>query len=474
MERDDQEYKFTYILDPFESKVANLHSYECVEMAVNACPSGSLQSFPLGVAFNLMENTYKKAKNHPLNIEFTWGTRTSAPKFSYAESGEIDHVGNDMETSILYNNTRYNLISLQLAKPTHNSWIIPPTLEVSKLDNKEDIIATYQLDTFSTNGDTDAKYIILVNSILRQNSITTAPTYLMNFANGVSSESSLADVFPYDADIDYVYYVTCIAGNTLTEHYKNVLVIINTEGLLVGSNIMDQIKMNYNKSSLGDYPEYIPVANFSVSSRKSNVSSLEGFATAAVTPGNRGGSRPPPVSTEAAFNSMKCVPFDPERNLTKDGSIVIDTSSGVPFTLNADMSVGQKMNILKLLKNADGTRTFTDAHLTTLTTPEAIDSTYESILPETSRKTAKNQFTLKHTGTIPFTQVEQMFATICGITCIFILVMVFLNVIASISSNSKWYEMAFTVIEFFVFNLGLFIGGFVVGYFTLPSSCPST
>ena len=419
-----------------------------------------------------MENSYKKAKNHPLNIEFIWGRRTTAPSFSYAGSGELDQTVNDTQTSINYNNIRYNLVSLQLAQPTHNSWIVPDTLEVTKLNNKEDIIATYQLDTFSMNGDNDAKYIILVNPILRQDSISTGPTYLTNLANGVSSASSLETVFPYDSNIEYVYYTTCIPGNTLTEKYKNVLVIINTEGLLVGSSIMNKIKTIYNKSSLGDYPSYIPLANFSVSSRKSNVSGLEGFANASVTTGTGGGNTANPASTEAAYNSMKCVSFDPETDLTKDGSIVIDTSSGVPFKLNATMSSGQKLNILKLLKKADGTRMFTDAKLASLTKPDEINSTYESILPDTSRQTAKNQFTLTHTGTIPFNKIEQIFAALCGIACIIILVILFLNVVGSVTSTSSNWEFGWKIFQFLITSVGFFIGGFVVGYFTLPSSCP--
>jgi hypothetical protein len=430
-----------------------------------------------------MQDSYRNAGKHPLNINFVWGTRTTAPNFSYAGSGEIDHIVNDMDSYILYNNIRFNLASVQLTSPTHNSWIVPATLEVTKLNNREDIIATYQLDTFSSNGDKDPKYIILVNPILRKDSPMGSPTYLSNLANGVASSVSLEELFPYDSNKDYAYYTTCIPGDTLNDNYKNILVILNTEGLLVSTDIMSRIKENYNKSTPGDYALYIPLANFSVSPSKSMVSGLEAFTNASVTtgkntPGNNtpGNSNPATDTTYTgvkSYNSMKCVPFDPERNLTKNGDIVIDTATGTPYTLNSEMNTGEQLNILKLLTKPDGSRMFPDDQLAVLTNPEEINSLYQSILPDTSRQTIKKQFTIEHTGTIQFTTIEQVFAAICGIACLVIVVLLFISFMGILSNKaSPISDKILDFLKYIVLGAGMFIGGFITGFYTLPAKCP--
>jgi len=443
-------------------------------MASNSCPTGSLQGFPLPAGFNISSSTYKDAANHPLNISFTWGTRANIPNFTYSGSGEVDHVVNDTGTSLTYNNSLYTLGSIQLTSPTHNAWLVPSTLEVTKINNVEDVIMTYQLDTFTQVGANDPKYIILVNPILRIDSAIGNPVYLTNLANATASPVTLEGLFPYRSGKNYVYYTTCVPGASLQDTYKNILVILNTQGTLVSSSLMTNIKTKYNSFSQGNYPNYIPLATFSIpSSTTSHVTSLEGFQSST----SAGVSNPAtavtvtPPSTTTAFNSMKCVPFDPEKNLTKDGTIVIDTASGTPFMLNPDITAEKKRDILGALTNLDGSPKYPNA--AGLSDEDATNK-YLQILPDTARRTRKSEFTTTHTGTIPFTNVEKTLAAFCGIIGIVILILLFINFLGLVKGNQTLVTDAWPFIEFFVFNVGLFIAGFIVGYFTLPASCPGS
>ena len=464
-------------------------------MAVNACPSDGLQSFPVDVGFALTKLSYQDANNQPLNIQFHWGTRTNAPVFSSAESGIIDHVENDIGTTITYNNKLYNLGSLQFTSPTHNRWIIPPESGPTKADNQEDIIFTYEIDTFAKSNDTDPKYLILVNPILRSNNLVKDPQYLINLGNRNASPVTLEGLFPYTTGNNYVYYTTCVPGNTLQSHYKNVLVLLNTSGMPVSTDLMVKIKQIYNSASRDKYPMYIPLANFSVKSsvisKVTGLTTMEGFQSTLGTltnpisiqgsaqgldqgldQGSAQGSAQASTGLQS-YNAMKCVPFDPERNLTKDGAIVIDTTKGVPFTLDPDTNPNTMRNVLAALTNPNGSPRFPNA--AGLSDEEA-RKLYLQILPDTARNIRKNKFSLEHKGTIPFTSVESTLITFCAIVILIIIILLVINFMGKIKGNqssvSSAWERVWPFIEFFVFNIGLFIGGFFVGYFTLPASCP--
>ena len=445
-------------------------------MASNTCPDNSIQSFPAKAGFvlddTIQNSTYKKAKDHPLNIKFTWGVRSSAPSFSYANSGEIDHIVNDTSTTIDYNGIGYTLGSVQFTQPTHNAWLVPTTLEVTKADNLEDIILTYQVNTFTQASIDDPSYIILVNPILRMNSTLGSPLYLTNLANSVPGPVTLEGLFPYHSGKDYVYYTTCVPGNTIQENYKNILVILNTAGSLVSNGLMTSIKNMYSKFSQGDYPSYIPLATFKIPplSSMSKVTRIEGFSTegAVVHPTNAsktGESN----STVKSHNSMKCVPFDPEKNLTKDGAIVIDTTTGTPFTLNENITPARMRDILGSLKNMDGLFTYPNAAGLSDDDARAL---YLQILPDTARTISKNSFTSSHTGVIPFTKVEKVLATFCAIICVVIIVLLFITATGMVQNDSSLLSKVWPFIELVVLNIGLFVGGFILGYFTMPAKCP--
>lgn len=465
-------------------------------MSVNMCPSDGLQSFPVDVGFALTKLSYTDATNEPLNIQFQWGKRTNPPAFSSAESGIIDHVENDIGTTITYNNQLFNLGSVQLTSPTHNRWIIPSESSPTKASNLEDIIFTYEIDTFAKSNDTDPKYLILVNPILRSNDPVEDPQYFTNFGNEAGTPVSLEGLFPYVSGNNYVYYTTCVPGNTLQSHYKNILVLLNTSGMPVSDSLMVKIKQIYNKASRDNYPMYIPLGNFSVKSsvisKVTGLTTMEGFQSTLGTvttptsgsprsttsgspqsttsgPTTRASGSPAPSMGLQSYNAMKCVPFDPERNLTKDGAIVIDTTKGIPFTLDPDTSANTMRNVLGALTNADGSLRYPNAD--GLSDEEA-KAKYLQILPDNARNIRKNKFSMEHKGTIPFTSVENTLIAFCAIVMLIIIILLGINFMGKIKGSTDWLSNIWPLIEFFVFNIGLFVGGFFVGYFTLPASCP--
>jgi hypothetical protein len=459
-------------------------------MAVNTCPSYGLQSFPVDVGFALVESSYKDAKNIPLKIQFQWGTRTSAPVFSSAKSGVIDHVQNDVETTIQYNNKLYNLGSVQITSPTHNRWIVPVNEELTKADNLEDIVITYEIDTFSKSKDTDPKYIILVNPILRTNDTVKDPQYLVNLANGTASSVTLAPLFPYTSGTNYVYYTTCVPGNTLQSHYKNILVLLNPGGILVSSSLMTSIKKLYNSFSEGNYPVYVPLGNFtvksSVISKVTGLTTMEGFqnmlgavSNPSSNPQHDTGQAEAPVKvpppTTQSYNSMKCVQFDPERNLTKNGSIVIDTSTGVPFKLDPNTSVDTMRKVLGALKDSGGNVMYPNA--ASLTDKDA-RAKYLSILPDTARTNSKNFYSFTRTGKYSFTSVEKTLTAFCAIIMLIIIGLICFSFFSNINSITEQRKKDIWLwiwwfIELIGLNVGLFIAGFFIGIYTLPASCPS-
>jgi hypothetical protein len=402
-------------------------------MSINKCPLGNLQSFPVKAGFTVTDTTFTQANQKPLDITFKWGTRRTAPNFSYATSGIIDHTQNENATSLMYNGVMYTLASVQLTAPSHNSWLTPRSLEVSKLDNNEDIMVTFQRDMYAPASETDPYIIILVNPILRNRSQDGNPLYLANMANQMASPVTLETIFPYASTNTYAYYTTCVNGITTQDPYKNILVLLNVNGMIVSDNLMIKIKDMYNKFSEGDYPTYVPPGNFNTrSNTKDSIKGLrEGFQTASYyNPGAPNESS----SVSGRYTVDKCVPFDPETQVDKDGVIVLNRDNGQPIKTVID-----------------------------------------------TRNMAKSDWKDVHKGVIPVSMVEQTFIyVVVGITGL-VIVFGFLFFITNLSGasggpgkNLGFFDVLLTASTSFLFPLAIFIMGFFVGMFTLPASCQDT
>ena len=395
-------------------------------MSINKCPPGRLYSFPIDIKLSVTSDTYTSAKKIPLNIQFNWGQRTTAPNFSYGGAGIIDHTQSDYSTTVTYNGSLYTLGPVQLAAPSHNNWLIPKTLDATKLDNKEDVIITFQRDMYATKSETDPAIIILVNPILRNVSQNGNPVYLTNMANGVGSPVTLESLYPYISTNDYAYYTTCVDGITSQDPFKNILVLLNVQGTLVSANLMGKIKDMYNKSSQGDYPQYIPLPNFRTQNDpKQPVMTLrEGFQSASVTTGNTGNSRNAGSPANSRYTVEKCVPFDPETQVNSDGTIVL--KDGQPQTL-------------------------------------------QSIID--ARTSAKTQWiNTNHPGKYRLSDIEKGFVyTFVGVVGLILIASIFYFVMTETVQN-----VVGIVLNQIIIGIGCLIGGFFIGYYTMPADCPAS
>lgn len=406
-------------------------------MSINKCPLGNLQSFPVKAGFSVTDTTFTKAKEKPMNIQFNWGTRTTAPNFSYANSGIFDHTQNDYQTTLMYNGTLYTLASAQLTKPSHNNWLRPDSLEVGKLDNLEDIMLTFQRDMYAPASSTDPAIIILVNPILRNSSQNGNPLYLANFGNQVASPVTLESVFPWITTSSYAYYTTCVNGLTSRDPYKNILVLLNVSGMMVSTELMTKIKEMYNKFSEGDYPEYVPPGNFRTQSNPNDSIKdvREGFQSATMT----GPAAPTTTSgsggSSRGYKVEKCVRFDPEQ-VGPDGVITLDAA-------------GQPLTTIKASREAEK-----KIWLGTMSSP----------------------------GSVSLTSVEKgivySFVVICIGVIILGAIFTFFYVnketggmdLTQTFSNalSKYKSIGYSSIQ----ALALFIFGFAIGMSTIPATCP--
>ena len=396
-------------------------------MSINKCPIGSLQSFPVPPNFQVTDETYTQAKQIPLNVQFTWGTRSSAPNFLYAGAGVIDHTAADYGTSLKYNGSLYTLASVQFTAPSHTNWLTPQTLEVTKSDNKEDVMMTFQRDMYAPDSATDPVIIILVNPVLRNSSQNGNPLYLTNMANGIAAPVTLESIFPYISENTYVYYTTCVNGLTAQDPYKNILVLLNADGMIVSANLMEKIQAMYNKFSTGPYPGYVPPGNFNTQTNpKSAIMGIkEGFQTASFyNPGGPnplvGGSAP-----TSRYTVEKCVPFDPETQVDADGVITLAGEDG------------------QTIQTVNGARNLAKA------TWFAVGDT-------------------SHKGYVSLTQVEQSFVyLLVAIICIAALGGIF----AFATKISSIQDLALKMTSTGFIGAGCFIAGFLVGVLTFPADC---
>ena len=399
-------------------------------MPMNECPLGNLQSFPVKAGFTVTDTTFKSAKEKPMNMKFNWGTRTTAPNFSYANSGIFDHTQNDYLTTLTYNGTLYTLASAQLTKPSHNNWLRPDSLEVSKVDNVEDIMLTFQRDMYAPASSTDPAIIIIVNPILRTTTQNANPLYLANFGNQVASPATLESIFPWVTSNTYAYYITCVNGLTSYDPYKNILVLLNVSGMIVSAQLMTRIKDMYNRFSEGEYPEYVPPGNFMTESNPNDSikSVREGFQTAGPAippppPGSSGGSG------SGGYKVEKCFRFDPEM-VRADGTIVLDAA-------------GKPLKDIELRRDAEK-----KIWLGTMSTP----------------------------GSVSLTSVEKgivySFVALCIIAIIFGGVLAFLYTKQYTEIYNRVLPGARSIGYFSVQGLALFIFGFGIGMSAIPATCP--
>ena len=289
-----------------------------------SCSPGTLQSFPVNLSITVNPQVYTGVLE-PLNFEFQWSSRSTAPQFVSSQNGTLDE---PTTTSIRYSGTTYNLVSVQITDPTHKSWISSSS---ARAQNFEDIILTFSSGLDLTDG--VSEYITIIVPILR---VPSGPNvYLEALGTTSTGTISLKSVVPSAVNSMFAYYSTCATGT-------NFLNIVAVDGLPVTNTTMVRIKTVYNNmnaSSLQTYGPYInPITSVYAQSTAHIIASPPEFnmhvgmtqnilapSTATATPSVTA------EKVEEATDAYKCVPFDPDTQIL-DGKIVIDSSSGTPLS----------------------------------------------------------------------------------------------------------------------------------------------
>jgi hypothetical protein len=233
-----------------------------------------------------------------------WGTRTTPPVFlkQATSGGTIDE--KDGSTTLRYNTNTYNLISVQIAKATHTSWLVPTK---SQPDNKEDLIFIF------TSSAADPRILMIVVPIIRTGRARTDPLYLT--ALGATTEAdagkgpfSLEDCLPLR---DYIKYTSCLNGYSTDAPTANAVMYVDVSGISVSPTLMDGIKRN-----LGfDFPT--PVSYFMNKFSGSKIMTAETIGKV-VSISSPFVTYEPPIVAEASTDNYKCMPLDMAQIQTSD------------------------------------------------------------------------------------------------------------------------------------------------------------
>jgi hypothetical protein len=293
-----------------------------------ACPTDGLQSFPVAInGFNPSHETYNSIIE-PLNFSVNWGTGTDTPEFSEAasvQSGELYH-SSFSSTTIEYNSAKYSLLSVQITKNTHSNWLSLRTSEAINTNNQEDIILTF-INTVNSS----PTFLILVNPIIRIDRPIVSSAFLTAFANQTSASVGPDSLFPNNSKHQYAYYMTCSVLPSLGA--INTLVVIDVQGILVWTNIINAIKSKYNTQRNDVFPEYVSPYNSLFSATPTTIKNQMMFTSKVLVSKGYSSSlqTPPKPLQEVVTDSYKCVPFNPETDVS-GGALYIDSTTGTPMT----------------------------------------------------------------------------------------------------------------------------------------------
>jgi hypothetical protein len=298
------------------------------------CPELSLKSFPVNIQGFTPDKTFYDTIKEPLTLKFTWKYTNEVPHFSTSanvNSGQISHSSID-NTTLLYENRNYSLVSLQLTVPTHNKWLALTATDATTVNNLEDVILTFTCESIPGDTAKPPQYIILVNPIIR----TTNPRVSSSFLTSLATQQNLNgnigvdSLFPNNNSNQYAYYTTCAQGITSGSDYQNVLVVVNVQGLLVWADYMDNIKSIYTAQKTNSYPLYDPIYYGLFSSTiytfrdridmSNRVKVSYGYGSSSYVPSI-------PVEQETVTDAYKCVPLNPETQIN-GSALKVDSSTG--------------------------------------------------------------------------------------------------------------------------------------------------
>ena len=299
---------------------------------MSTCSSTSIQSFPVGLSSIVPTAELYTSVLQPLLFDFEWGTRTTNPQFEDGQNGMI----NEPNRSILrYNGLSYDLESVQITSPTHQTWI---TSRSSSTNNQEDIILTF---SYTNLGSNRSEYIIIVVPILRVPETTNSPYFNAFATPNPPSQISISSVIPSGSSTLFAVYSTCFNGTGLGTPNQNVLNIIAVNGLNVTDLTMVRIKASFTQLQSGGtvrpYSGYVAPLGLSISTQLRTISTDSDFRLRVTVTKN---ILVPPRRDESnngdpreeTVDAYKCVPFDPDKQMI-NGKIRVDPNTGTPLNI---------------------------------------------------------------------------------------------------------------------------------------------
>ncbi len=317
------------------------------------CPATSVTSFPVKLGLAVTDTHYESVEE-PIAVDFQWSERTTPPTFLSpgTQDAAIDEVGgaNMTRMTLRFMEASYTIMRVELAAATHTDWILPAT---SRANNKEDLIITFE----TTNDLVQYKYLIFVVPLLRS-SIAVDPSYLRGLADPTAQGPfKLRHCFPSDSGSRFAMYSTCLDGYGGNAKVQNVNVFVSISGVPITNQLATDMLGRYS-SSATTFPLVSPPF----------LTRFQGGQRTLIRQGTRGptqtvgkqtiGDNSAPFTTyvitsrhildfanmgktfrdsnkivrETPIDAYKCVPFDPDKQVSADGKIRVDLDSGAILT----------------------------------------------------------------------------------------------------------------------------------------------
>jgi hypothetical protein len=309
------------------------------EMA-GVCPTTSIQTFPntLQVAsLNAAFYTQDPAQYLQTQIVFQWAQQRTPPIFQNSLLGVFQPF--DGLNTLRYNNMTYTLRKLQMAQPTHQSWILPQS---ERANNQEDIVFTFEAPTDTGTTPSPAQIIIAV-PILRNPTVTTTDPNFFKAMGPLGSfdltkATSLGDFFP-------AARTTTILSNSLHAHYtvcsqaKDIMVIVQVYGIRISDSVMTIVKESFNNVNgiTGQFGKYEPLTGviFPATPGTFDEPIFRRVVKYGYNLGEVTQTQPAPnldTTKVESVDAYKCVPFDPDTQVDENGKIRIDTANGTLYS----------------------------------------------------------------------------------------------------------------------------------------------
>ena len=287
----------------------------------------NITSFPLVFTGTPTAELYNSVVQ-PYSIEFQWASRSVSPSFltgavkNIIDESSIYGSGLSNISTIRYNNTLYNLYSVQICSASHKSWLLPAS---NKDQNTEDLVITFY------NPSLTRSYVIIVLPIIKNGTIAKDPAYLTALGSGQTNGTfNLGSCMP-DKKSLFIYYSTCLDGYTQHQSTQTVSVFVAVGGISVSSALMASIK---GKITGGTIPGIsLPFTSYFANKISSiGNTEIEQYVLSTNDLLNYEGIKNTYIDLtvqqrDDPSSAYKCVALNPEKDIV-DGKIKVDIESG--------------------------------------------------------------------------------------------------------------------------------------------------